>query len=57
MNHWAMLAADDYYKLKPEEAKDLANSYYIIAQGMKMDFSNPWIMAVRRPITTCGFNR
>jgi hypothetical protein len=42
---WAMMAADEYYHLKPEEVKELADSYYIIAQGMKIDFSKPiWMM-------------
>lgn len=43
---WAMLAADSYYKLKPEEAKELADSYYILAQSTNIDFSNPWVMGL-----------
>lgn len=43
---WATLADDPYYKLKPEEAKDLADSYYILAQSTNIDFSNPWVMGL-----------
>lgn len=42
---WAKLAEDEFYRLKPDEAKELAESYYLIAQGAKMDFSKPiWMI-------------
>lgn len=43
---WAALAADPELKLSELERKELADTYYEIAQGFDIDFSNPWILLV-----------
>lgn len=44
---WAFLASDPALKLSPSEQKQLADSYYLLAQAVNPDFSKPiWIMTV-----------
>jgi hypothetical protein len=42
---WAFMAADEEMKLTPEEAKELADAYYLLAQTANPDFSKPvWLI-------------
>lgn len=41
---WAILASDSDMELTPEQARDLADTYFEIAQGFDIDFSNPYIL-------------
>lgn len=38
---WAMLAADPMLRLNPDEQKELADAYMILAQAYEPDFSKP----------------
>lgn len=41
---WAKFAEDKMLALNEAEAKELADSYYELAQAIEPDFSNPWII-------------
>ena len=59
---WAYLAADPSLALSPEEQKDLADAYYMLAQAYDVDFSKPAyamlvVMAAHADILTVRLER
>lgn len=43
---WAKFADDPRLSLTPEQSKELADSYYLLAQSINPDFTSPWIIAL-----------
>lgn len=43
---WARFAEDDKLKLTPEQHKELAQSYFLLAQTMNLDFSGPVALVI-----------
>jgi hypothetical protein len=42
---WSFFAHDPRLRLTPEESKELADSYYVLAQAYEPDFSKPfWLI-------------
>lgn len=42
---WAKFADDEHLKLTPEQHKELAESYFLLAQTLNVDFSGPIALA------------
>lgn len=52
---WAFLAQDPELRLSPDEAKELAESYYLMAQAIGADFSGPWSIGFTIIMQNLGF--
>ena len=43
---WARFADDPRLKLNPEQAKELADDYFLLAQSINPDLTSPWVIAL-----------
>jgi len=41
---WAKFARDQFFELTPEEAKELSDAYFELAQALQPDLTSPWVI-------------